>query len=131
MLALMRWNFQTFAQPGSQSWLMALRVASAHVGATEAGALCYQVTGLVQALRRARATPVAFNPEGCACCRDWVTPDERRLLALLDALARRQSGQAALHAQILCDGAQGDALIAAAQSLLEHATCRSPMIPQT
>lgn len=36
-LALMRWHFLSFAQPDSHGWLMALRLATAHIGPRRAG----------------------------------------------------------------------------------------------
>lgn len=120
VLSLMRWHFQTFAYPDSHGWLMALRTATAHVGPRRAGALVYDVVTVVQALRMARVSAVSFNPEGCACCRDWLTPDERRLMALLTALRKDQQGHARIIAQMLCDGKADTALLSSLQVLLTH-----------
>ncbi|MCC6001579.1 MAG: hypothetical protein JJU19_12045 [Pararhodobacter sp.] len=130
-LGLMRWHFQTFAAPDTQGWLMALRLATAHVGPRAAGALCYDVVALVQVLRSARASPFRFNPEGCALCRNWLTPDERRLLDLLDALRHGQTGRAKAVAQMLCDGVPSDDLLALGGIYLRrHAPdCTQPRAP--
>lgn len=114
-LALMRWHFQTFVTPESQGWLMALRHATIHLGVSGAGPLCYDVVALVQALRNSRCTAVAFNPEGCACCRVWLTSPERQLLELLDALRGARTGRARATAQLLCDGDSGTELFGMAQ----------------
>lgn len=119
-LALMRWHFQTFAAPETQGWLMALRVASAQVGPRGAGAFCYDLVALVQALRAARSSPFRFNPESCACCRDWLTPEERQMMALLEALRRGQTGRARTLVQLLCDGNPDGDLIAMAEVYLRH-----------
>lgn len=119
-LALLRWHFQTFAAPDSQGWLTALRCASAHVGPRAAGPLCYDLVALVQTLRSARTSAFAFNPEGCACCRVWLTPEERRLMELMDALRSGQTGRARALVQMLCDGAPSDDLIAAAETYLRR-----------
>ncbi|MDD7971374.1 hypothetical protein [Roseinatronobacter alkalisoli] len=119
-LALLRWHFQNFARPDSHSWLTALRLASAQVGSRRAGGLCFDIVAIVQTLRMARATPVSFNSEACACCRVWLTPDERRLLELLEALRRGQHGQAHIIAQLLCDGVPDTALLSGMQVLLTH-----------
>jgi hypothetical protein len=114
-LALMRWHFQTFANPESHGWLMAMRVAAAHVGPDLAGALCCDVVKLIQSLRGARSSAFLFNSEGCACCRIWATADERRLMEFLEAICQGQQGRARIMAQLLCDGACHEGLIAAAQ----------------
>jgi len=119
-LALMRLHFQTFAAPETQGWLMALRLATAHVGPRAAGPLCYDLVALVQALRSARMSPFAFNPEGCACCRVWLTPDERRLMDVLDSLRKGRTGRARAAVQMLCNGARGDDLIAMAELYLRR-----------
>jgi len=119
-LALLRWQFQTFAAPETHGWLMALRLASEHVGPQKAGALCYDLVAMVQALRTARASPFRFNPEGCACCREWLTPEERQLMALLDAVRQGQPGRARTYVQLLCDGAPDRDLIAMAGIYLRN-----------
>jgi len=129
-LALLRWHFQNFAQPDSHGWLMAMRVAAAHVGSRQAGVLCYDIVTVVQSLRMARKTPVSFNPEGCTCCRIWLTPDERRLVALLKALRKGQQGQAQVIAQVLCDGVPDAPLLASMQVLLTHHAQLDPLSHQ-
>lgn len=126
-LALLRWHFQNLAQPDSHGWLMAMRVAAAHVGSRQAGVLCYDIVGALQSLRMARKTPVSFNPEGCGCCRVWVTPDERRLVELLKALRKGQQGQAQIIAQVLCDGVPDTPLLASMQVLLTHHAPSDPL----
>lgn len=126
-LALLRWQFQTFAAPETQGWLMALRLASDHAGPHRAGALFHDLAAMVQALRCARTTPFRFNPEGCACCRAWLTPEERQLMALLDALRQGQTGRARTYVQLLCDGAPDRDLIAmAAIYLRNNAPAQAP-----
>lgn len=121
-LALLRHHFQTFAAPESHGWLSALRTAAAQVGPDAAGGLCHDVVVLVQALRGARRAPFHFNPEGCACCRDWLTAEERQLMELLEALRRGQTGRARMLVQLLCDGVpDDDLLLAAAAFLRRHA----------
>lgn len=119
-LTLMRLHFQTFAAPQSQGWLMALRHASAFVGPRAAGALCFDIVALVQALRSARRAPFRFNTEDCACCRVWLTPEERRLMALLDALRHGQTGRARTLGQMLCDGTPDDDLLAVGEVYLRR-----------
>lgn len=119
-LALMRLHFQTFAAPETQGWLAALRLATTHVGPRAAGQLCYDLVALVQALREARTSTFAFNADGCACCCVWLTPEERRLMELLDTLRHRQIGRARVVVQMLCDGAQGDHLTAMAETYLHR-----------
>ncbi len=119
-LALLRLYFQTFAAPASQGWLAALRLATIHVGPRAAPALCYESVALVQALREARSSPFRFNPEGCACCRQWLTPEERLLLEFLAALRGRRRGRAQALVQLLCDGSPSDTLIAVAEIFLSH-----------
>ena len=117
-LALMRFHFQTFAAPETHGWLHALRCATAHVGPRAAGPLCYDLVTLVQALRASRSSPFAFNPEGCACCRVWLTPEERQLMELVQALRQGRTGRARAIVQMLCEGAQGEDLIAASKYYL-------------
>lgn len=119
-LALMRWHFQTFAAPDSQGWLTALRCATTHVGPRAAGPLCYDLVALIQALRSTRSSPFRFNPEGCACCRVWLTPEERLLLELIAALRQGRKGRAQTLVQLLCDGATSDDLIAMAEIYLRR-----------
>ncbi|MFN3938136.1 MAG: hypothetical protein ACK4KW_11220 [Gemmobacter sp.] len=119
-LALLRWHFQTFAAPESQGWLAALRLATTHVGPRAAGPLCYDLVALVQALRSSRAAPFRFNPEFCACCRCWLTPEERQLMALVAALRRGRRGESRVLAQLLCDGTPGEDLLAMAESYVRR-----------
>lgn len=114
-LQLCRWHFHAFHVPDSQGWLTALQVATGVVGPAQAGALCYDVVALVEALRAVRRSTFRFNPEACAGCRRWITPDERRLLALLGAVARGQEGRAQTEAQLLCDGSPNPDLVAVAR----------------
>jgi hypothetical protein len=121
-LALMRLHFQTFSAPETQGWLMALRLVTTHVGPGKAATLCYDLVALVQSLRSARTSPFAFNPETCASCRFWLTPEERRLMEMLEALRHGQAGRTRAVVQMLCDGARSDDLIAMAEIyLLRHA----------
>lgn len=119
-LMLMRWHFQTFAQPESHGWLMALRVASAHVGPRAAGALCADLVAVVQVLRTERTSAFRFNPQGCACCREWATPEERRIMDTIGALRDGQLGRARTTVQMLCDGVPSDSFIMAIQSYLSR-----------
>lgn len=119
-LALMRWHFQTFAAPDSHGWLTALRCATTHVGPRAAGPLCYDLVALIQALRSTRSSPFRFNPEGCACCRVWLTPEERLLMELIAALRQGQRGRAQTLVQLLCDGAINDDLIAVTEIYLRR-----------
>ncbi len=121
-LALMRWHFQTFAAPESQGWLTALRLATGQVGPRAAGPLCYDLVALVQALRAARTSSFRYNPEGCDCCRIWLTPEERQLMRLIDALRGGRTGKARTLVQLLCDGSPDRDLIAVAEvHLRRHA----------
>ena len=119
-LALMRLHFLNFAEPDRHGWLMALRVASAHVGPRRAGGLSYDIVAVVQSLRMARKSTVSFNSETCACCRVWLGPDERRLMGLLDAVRHGRMGPARIMTQLLCDGEQDAALLASVADLLTH-----------
>lgn len=129
-LTLIRFHFQTFAAPETHGWLLALRCATAHVGPRAAGPLCYDIVTLVQTLRSSRSTAFRFNSEGCACCRVWLTPEERQLMELVQALRQGRTGRARAVVQMLCEGAQGEELIAATQQYLhQHApeTSRNPV----
>ncbi|WP_068303622.1 hypothetical protein [Pararhodobacter sp. CCB-MM2] len=103
-LSLMRWHFQGFAEPECQGWLSALRLATEVVGPARAPALCYDIVALVEVVRATRRSVFRFNPEACAGCRQWVTPEERRMLSLLSALRSGRDGLAATQAQLLSDG---------------------------
>lgn len=119
-LALMRFHFQTFAAPNTHGWLMALRCATAHLGARDAALLCYDLVALVQVLRSSRTSPFAYNPEGCTCCRVWLTPTERQLMEFLVALRNGRKGRAQALVQMLCDGRPSDDLIGVAQMYLHR-----------
>ena len=119
-LALMRFHFQTFAAPETHGWLLALRCATAHVGPRAAGPLCYDIVTLVQTLRSSRNTAFRFNSEGCACCRVWLTTEERQMMELVQALRQGRTGRVRAVVQMLCEGAQGEQLIAATEQYLHH-----------
>ncbi|MFN6977169.1 MAG: hypothetical protein ACK4OP_03525 [Gemmobacter sp.] len=126
-LSLLRWHFQTFAAPASQGWLRALHCATLHAGPNAAGALCYDLVAVVQALRATRRSSFRFNPEGCACCRVWLTPDERRLVEMIGAVRAGRLGRAQALGQILCDGNPAENLIAMTEVYLNrHAPRASP-----
>ena len=103
-LRLMRWHFQGFADPSSQGWLSALRVATVCLGREKAPLVCYDIVALVEVIRANRQSNFRFNPDGCNDCRQWATPEERRILALMEALRGGRIGLAQTHAQLLCDG---------------------------
>ncbi|ARU01919.1 hypothetical protein [Yoonia vestfoldensis] len=119
-LVLLRSHFQTFAVPESQGWLIALRCATAQVGPDAAGALCYDLLGVVQTLRSSRTTPIAFNAESCPCCRDWLTPAERQIMQMIAALRHNHQGRARTLAQLLCDGAPDSQLLAVTETYLRR-----------
>lgn len=119
-LALMRFHFQTFAAPETHGWLLALRCATAHVGPRAAGPLCWDIVTLVQTLRSSRSTAFRFNSEGCACCRVWLTTEERQMMELVQALRQRRTGRARAVVQMLCEGAKGEQLIAATEYYLSR-----------
>lgn len=125
-LALMRFHFQTFAAPETHGWLLALRCATAQVGPHAAGPLCYDIVTLVQTLRSSRSTAFRFNSEGCACCRVWLTPEERQMMELVQALRQRRTGRARTVVQMLCEGAQGEQLIAAIEQYLRQHAPEAP-----
>jgi len=126
-LALLRLHFQTFAAPETQGWLTALRLATTNVGPRAAGPLCYDLIALVQVLRSTRQSMFRFNPEGCACCRVWLTPEERLLMQMLGHLRHGRTGRARTVAQLLCDGTPADDLIAMAEIYLRrHAPDPAP-----
>lgn len=128
-LALMRLHFQTFAAPDTQGWLAALRLATTHVSPREAGPLCYDLVVLIQALRAARSSPFRFNPDGCACCRVWLTPEERLLMEVLAALRQGRRGRAQTLVQLLCDGAPNDDLVAMAEIYIRRHTPPPAVVP--
>ncbi|MGY6696524.1 MAG: hypothetical protein ACXIUW_10955 [Roseinatronobacter sp.] len=125
-LALMRFHFQTFAAPETHGWLLALRCATAHVGPRAAGPLCYDIVALVQTLRSSRSTAFRFNSEGCACCRVWLTPEERQMMELVQALRQRRTGRARAVVQMLCGGAHGEQLITAIEQYLHQHAPEAP-----
>lgn len=125
-LALMRFHFQTFAAPETNGWLLALHCATAHVGPRAAGPLCYDIVTLVQTLRSNRSTAFRFNSEGCACCRVWLTPEERQMMELVQALRQGRTGRARAVVQMLCEGAQGEDLIAAIEQYLHQHAPEAP-----
>lgn len=114
-LVLLRFHFQTFAQPDSQGWLTALRAATVHVGPRAAGPLCYDLVALVQALRHARRSCFNFNRPDCGCCSGWLTVEERQLMQVLSAVRRGQKGAALTHALLLCEGNAAEDLVAMAE----------------
>lgn len=127
VLQLCRWHFHAFTLPESQGWLNALRLAGSVVGPVRAGALCYDVVALVEALRRTRRSVFQFNPEACAGCRHWTTADERRLLGLLEAVERGQTGRAQTCAQLLSDGYLNPDLVDATRHVTSrHAAALPP-----
>ena len=90
-LRLCRWHFHAFNAPESQGWLRALQLATGEVGAVQAGALCYDVVALVEALRAVRRSTFASTPRpapaagagqprtNVACWRFWARwPGGRR-----------------------------------------------------
>jgi hypothetical protein len=119
-LALLRWHFQTFAAPECQGWLVALRLATTHVGPEAAGPLCYDLVAVVQTLRSSRTTPIAFNSESCPCCRVWLTAEERQIMQMLAALRGDLHGRARTLAQLLCDGTPDSNLLPVAEAYLRR-----------
>ncbi|MGY6410131.1 MAG: hypothetical protein ACXIUV_03770 [Alkalilacustris sp.] len=126
-LVLLRFHFQTFAQPDSQGWLTALRVATVHVGPRAAAPLCYDLVALVQALRHARHSCFNFNRPACGCCSCWLTVEERQLMQVLGAVRSGQKGAALTHALLLCEGNAAEDLVAMAEV---YARRHAPDSPQ-
>lgn len=111
VLQIARCYFQSFAQPASQSWLQANRVAKTELCAASAPEIAVAVLEMVQNLRLARRSTFHFSNPFCASCSRILTAHERLMMATFKAIAAGKPEVARGHAMLLCEGNDTDAYL--------------------
>ena len=104
VLTVLRYFLQSFTRPASQAWMGAFHEAERHFPQGQSADLALAGLDLIQAMRLARCEGFSFSNPECACCRQWLSGDERQLMSVLAAVRRGQRSRAHTHALILCEG---------------------------
>lgn len=112
LLDIARLYWQTFAAPGSQSWIRALKQAQQQFGPSRGGEVGLMILAVVQAMRTSRSSCFRFNNPDCRFCAAIVSEHERQFMNVFRAVRGGHIGPARTHAMILCEGNNTDAFIA-------------------
>lgn len=117
VLQIARCFFQSFAQPASQGWLTAHRVAAAEIPADHAPATLCATLEMVQGLRVSRRSIFRFSNPYCAACGNILTAHERLLMASLAEFVSGRPEEAQRHATLLCEGNCMDEFLSGCEAL--------------
>jgi hypothetical protein len=108
VLELVRHFCQTYAEPLSHNWELALQRAVQELGPLDGGRLVVSVVELLRAVRVERQTPFAFIDANCKKCADEVLPVELHLI-MATRFARQQDPQNLKAESVALIGGEGDA----------------------
>lgn len=126
LLTIMRYFFQSFAQPHSQGWLQAFRAADTTFPQDRAAGLAMACLTVVQNMRASRRDVFRFSNPDCPGCRAVLCTDERHLVGSVTALRHGNRALAQTHALLLCEGNDTAPMLRAAQqlaNLLDDVAC--------
>jgi len=94
LLSVARHFIISFAAPDTQSWTIALNIASERWGISEGARAAVSLLAVIEAMRRARRSMFHFSDPNCPTCRETLTPNERHLMLMIHAIRQGQIGQA-------------------------------------
>jgi len=117
LLSVARHFIISFAAPDTQSWTIALNIASERWGISEGARAAVSLLAVIEAMRRARRSMFHFSDPNCPTCRETLTPNERHLMLMIHAIRQGQIGQAQTEAMLLCEGEDTTDLMRAAWGL--------------
>lgn len=118
VLSTARLFFLSFADPGSAAWVDAFGRAHAMFGHRPAPTETTRcVLTLIQELRISRKRCFRFSNPYCEGCAQRITPEERHLINVVQAVRDRNFAKARLCALLLCEGEPVERLLAAADAL--------------
>lgn len=116
-LSLCRRVFEAVAGGNPQGWAAARATATGAYGPGCAEAVLNATLEVVDAMRRLRGTAFNYRKDGCACCRNRVTPEERLLVSTYHNLRRGKRSRAYVQAMLLVEGQEPAALLVALEML--------------
>lgn len=119
ILAVLRHFLTTYAQPDSQGWQTAFKLAAERWGDQRGPQIAMSLLPVLQALRRARRSDFDFANPLCVTCRAYVTGTEAAFLIMLQAMRRNHTNRARHAVLSLTEGTADPVLI---QSALVFAT---------
>lgn len=108
VLELVRHFCQTYAEPFSQNWELALHRAAQELGPVDGGRLVISVVELLRAVRIERQTPFAFIDANCKKCADQILPVELHLI-MATRFARQQDPKNLKVESVALVGGEGEA----------------------
>lgn len=117
LLAVARHFIISFAAPDTQSWAVALAIASERWGISQGARAAVSMLTVIDAMRRARRSMFHFSDPHCPTCRDFMTPNERHLMQMIHTIRAGRVGDAQTEAMLLCEGAETTAVLQAAWGL--------------
>jgi hypothetical protein len=117
MLALCRRLFEAMSGPERGVWSSARSLAEAQHGAAAAERIMTLTIDVINAMRTLRSSPFTYGREGCACCCNLLTQEERLLIATFHNLRRRKKSRAYVQAMLLTEGRDPARLLVALEML--------------
>lgn len=113
ILSLVRFFFQSFAQPETHAWMHGFDLADAIFGEVLGPQISLSVTHALRGVRFSRRSVFMFNSPTCGCCSVYVTEHEHRLMRAFGAVRCGRVGTAKTELMMLCEGNDTDHIIAA------------------
>lgn len=103
-LEILRLFCFSYARPEKQTWELAIETAERTFGPQQGWAVARCVLRVLTVLRRSRTTAIGFKNPFCQSCRNSLTPDECRFVALLGLAKQGGTQGRQAEALILCEG---------------------------
>jgi len=120
LLSLTRHFMTSFAEPASQAWQMAFATAQERWGEIEGPQMAMTCLAMLQSVRRIRAATFHYSNPLCLSCRDYLTPDEADMMALLQAMRRDRTAASRDYLARLTGGRMDPAVITHALALAKR-----------
>lgn len=117
MLALCRRLFEAMSGQDQQIWAAAYRLAGQHYGGGGAERILGYTVDVIEAMRALRSSPFIYGRDGCACCRNKLTQEERLLIASFHNMRRGKRSRAYVQAMLLVEGRDPARLVVALEML--------------
>jgi hypothetical protein len=117
LLALCRRLFEAVSNGRPASWTAARAAATEFYGCGLAEPVLNATLEAVDAMRRLRSTAFNYRKDGCSCCRNRITPEERLFISAFHNLRRGKRSRAYVKSMLLVEGQEPAALLVALEML--------------
>ena len=104
VLTVIRYFFQSFQHPASQSWVNAFGAAEARFAQPLAGEVTARALHMVMCMRTSRKSSFCFTNPNCTRCAARVTSNEAQFMSVLKLARHHRPEAMQAHASLLCEG---------------------------